>query len=119
MVTQIRFRPLPLSVTHEDLGEITTAEQDALETSLGDHCGQPVEDFVSCPHCQTLLFIKLSFIEHSGLYMSQWSVASSGPDQELQMLGSRPKPLEFGRSGVFFNQFAIARATTSGNTVWS
>jgi hypothetical protein len=120
MVTQIRFTPLPLAVTHGDLGEITIAEWDALDTFLMDHCGQPVEDFVSCPHCQTLLSIKLSFIEHGGgLYMSQWSVASSDTDQELQLLGSRPKPLEFGWSGVHFNQFAMAGATASGNTVWS
>jgi hypothetical protein len=99
---------------------MTEAECAAVETFCGDLCGRPIEDFVRCPHCQTLLAIQLSFIELSGgLYMSNWSVASSDPDQELQLWDNRPKPLEFGNSGVFFNQFAIAQATTGGITVWS
>jgi hypothetical protein len=55
VMTQVRFTPLPLSVTHGDLDKITTAEYDALETFLEDYCGQPVENFVYCLHCQTLL----------------------------------------------------------------
>lgn len=118
--TQIRLTPLPPSVNRGELDEMTDLECAAVETFCSDLYRQPIEDFVKCPHCQTLLAITPFFIEHSGgLYMSQWSVASSDPDQALQLLGKRPKPLEFGRSGVFFNQFAIARITMDGITIWS
>jgi len=118
--TRIRLTPLPPSVNCGKLDEMTRPECAAVETFCGDLYRQPIEDFVKCPHCQTLLGITLSFIEPSGgLYMSQWSVASSDPDQQLQLLGKRPKPLEFGRSGVFFNQFATAQTIVDGITIWS
>jgi phage FluMu protein Com len=118
--TQIRLTPLPPSVNRGKLDEMTDPERRAIETFCRDLCRRPIEDFVKCPYCKTLLAITLSFTEPSGgLYMSQWSVASSDPDQEHQLLSKRPKPLEFGRSHVFFNQFATAQVTKSGVTVWS
>ena len=100
--TQIKFSPLPSSITLEAPGEITATEYDSLETFLNDLCGQPVQDLISCPHCETQLFIELCFIEGSGgLYMAEWSVLP--PSHHFQ-----PKRLKFGNGVEFFNQFAIA-----------
>jgi hypothetical protein len=110
--TQIRFTPFPKAVNLPDLDGITRAERESLDTFFKDFCGRPIEDLVHCPHCYTLLAIKLSFIAPSGgLYMAQWHVAT---DQEPQLLGRRPKRLQYGESGEFFNQFAIAQGQRKG-----
>jgi hypothetical protein len=99
--TQICFRPLPLSVTHEKVGDLTTKESDFIQTFFEHHCGQPVQALVQCLNCGTLLFIQLSFMEHSGgLYIAQWCVAPSHLDQ----------PIRLALGNEFFNQISIAPA---------